>query len=110
MRSTLLPLTLATVLVSCTSSSAGLVVSGSVAGLPVNIVVSAATELCIARGGSALTGKNHTVSCLLQGRKIAFAISGNEPALTLDVVSLDARTSEADLKTLRDGVLTILSN
>lgn len=100
---------LGTVLASCTSAGAGAVVSASVSGLPPESIVAAISEICIERGGNAFPEKPRSIRCHVGGRMIGFALSGNEPGLTLDVMALDGQTREPNLKELRDAVLVLLS-
>lgn len=94
---------------ACASARANPVVSASVAGLSAADVLAAAEEVCVENSGAPLSHRARSITCSLGGRKVAFSLSGGEPAMALDVVSLDTRTSEHDLRGLRDDVLLLLS-
>jgi hypothetical protein len=108
-RFALVPLSLAALTAACATAGANSVVSGSIAGLPPQNVLAAASEVCVKQGGSVAKSKSKTVMCAIFGRDVGFSLSNGRSSATLDVMALDGRTPEAELKELRDAVLAILS-
>ena len=108
-RFALVPLSVAALTAACATASANSVVSGSVAGLPPQSVLAAASEICVKQGGSVAKSKSKAMTCSILGRDVGFALSNGGSSATLDVMALDGRTPESDLKDLRDAVLAALS-
>lgn len=89
--------------------ASGDVSTGSVAGLDTQTIRMAVTEYCAARGSVAVAKSHTRQDCRIDGERVSFELSGSQPATTLNVISLDARTSLRRLQDHRDAVLRTLS-
>ena len=67
----------------CASARANPVVTATVAGLSDAAVLAAAEDICVEKAGAPLSHRARSITCSLHGRKVAFSLSGGEPATCL---------------------------